>query len=372
MYKTIPVEEAVGVVLPHDITEIRKDEFKGRAFKKGHVVKKEDILHLQMLGKENLYVIEIGEDEMHENDAAYALAEALAGKGVELSGEPVEGKINLIASYDGLLRVKKDALAEFNMLGEVMCATLHNNTYVRKGRKLAGTRAIPLVIKKHIIEKAVRIAKDSGGILEVIPLRKAKVGVVITGNEVYYKRVKDSFEPIIRAKMKAIGSSVLRVYFCPDDAEIIKHRIRELIEIGCDLIVTTGGMSVDPDDVTRVGISQAGATDVVYGSPVLPGAMFLIAYISAKERKHGSAEVKKFRDNSIPELPTFQTSEPIPILGIPACGMYHKTTIFDLILPRVLAGEKITRREISELGHGGFCLGCKECRHPVCPFGKGI
>jgi molybdenum cofactor synthesis domain-containing protein len=382
--KTIPVTEAVGTVLAHDITEIKKDEFKGRAFKKGHIVKQEDVCHLQRLGKENLFVLNISEDDMHEDEAAYALAKALMGNGVAIEGEPKEGKINIIAERDGLLKVDKNTLTQFNMLGDVMCATLHSNTVVKKGQLVGGTRAIPLVVKKSIVEEAVEIAQkakmqDAGytiqdttphnpplprgelkggyhasGIIEVKELRKLKVGIVITGNEVYYGRIKDAFAPVITKKMQEHGCEIVGIYYAPDDEALIEARLRELVEAGAELLVTTGGMSVDPDDVTRFAIRKLGAGDMVYGSAVLPGAMFLVAYLTPPN----------------PPLDKGGLGGVIPILGIPACGMYHKTTIFDLILPRVLAGEIIGRKELAELGHGGLCLNCKTCSYPICPFGK--
>jgi hypothetical protein len=347
----LPVSEAVGTILSHDITEIRPGEFKGRAFKKGHIVQKEDVEHLQRLGKDNLIILKINDDEMHENDAASAMAQALAGSGIMLGNEPNEGKINLVAERDGLFKVNREALLDFNMLGEVMCASVHNNTVVKKGQILAGTRAIPLVIKKSIVDEAVKIAESAGEVLSVRKIRKPKTGVVITGSEVYYGRIKDAFEPVIRKKIKAIDGEVLGVYFAPDDAKIIEERISELIDAGADLIITTGGMSVDPDDVTRFAIRNLGVEEMHYGSPVLPGSMFLVAYVSRGVSQYA------------------HTGQ-IPILGIPACGMYASITVFDLILPRVLAGEKIGRREIAELGHGGLCLKCDTCRYPVCPFGK--
>jgi molybdenum cofactor synthesis domain-containing protein len=351
--KIVPVHEAVGTVLSHDITEIRPGEFKGSAFKKGHIILKEDVEHLKRLGKENIFILEINDDEMHENDAADAMAKALAGEGVAFGGEPSEGKINLIAEKDGLLHVNHEALLQFNILGEVACATIHNNAVVTKGQLLAGTRAVPLVVKKSIVEEAVNIAEHAGGILSVKDLRKPKAGIVITGNEVFYGKIKDAFEPVIRKKIKGFDGEVVDVQFAPDDAAVIKDRIRELIDRGADLIITTGGMSVDPDDVTRFAIRNLGVEEMHYGSPVLPGSMFLVAYVSAEVQKCNSAKEKL-----------------IPILGIPACGMYASITVFDLILPRVLAGEKIGRKEIAELGHGGLCLKCETCRYPVCPFGK--
>ncbi|MBI5408403.1 MAG: molybdopterin-binding protein [Nitrospirae bacterium] len=378
--KAVPVSEAIGTVLAHDITEIRPGEFKGRAFKKGHIVRDEDVPHLQRLGKEHLFILEIQEDELHENDAALAIAKALAGTGVKMDGEPNEGKINLVATKSGLLKVNRDALFEFNMLGEVMCATVHNNTVVKEGQLAAGTRAIPLVVKRDIVEEAVRIAESarggwgdykSSGVIEVKEMRKPKAGIVITGNEVYSGKIKDAFEPVITGKIKNLDGEIIGVRFAPDDAGYIEDRIRELISDGADLIITTGGMSVDPDDVTRFAIRNLGVEEFTYGSPVLPGSMFLVAYASAKVQKCKSAEAQKTDDRSTFNVQrSTKNPELIPILGMPACGMFASITVFDLILPRVLAGEKIGRKEIAELGHGGLCLKCDKCRYPVCPFGK--
>ena len=343
----IPVQDSIGTVLAHDITEIRPGEFKGRAFRKGHIIKEEDVCRLQRLGKDNLFVLNIAEDEMHEDDAAYALANALLGEGVKIEGEPKEGKINIIAARDGLLNIDKDALFEFNMLGDVMCATLHNNTLVQKGQSVGATRAIPLIVKKKIVQDAVSIGQKAGKILHVREIRKPKAGIVVTGNEVYYGRIKDAFAPVITNKVHAVGGEIVGVYYAPDDESFIEARLKELVSAGADLLITTGGMSVDPDDVTRFAVRNLGATDITYGSAVLPGAMFLVASLD------------------------MDGHPPIPILGIPACGMYAKKTIFDLILPRVLVGEKIGRRELAELGHGGLCMNCEVCKYPTCPFGKG-
>ncbi|HET6515598.1 MAG TPA: molybdopterin-binding protein [Thermodesulfovibrionales bacterium] len=363
---TIPLHEAVGKVLAHDITEIRKDEFKGRAFKRGQIVREEDICYLQRLGKEHLFILTLSDDEMHEDDAARLLASALMGRGVEIQGEPKEGKINIVAAKDGLLKVNKDLLLEFNMLGDAMCATMHNNTVVTKGRIVAGTRAIPLVLKKRIVEEAVSVARKGQGIIEVKEMRRPRAGVVITGNEVYHGRIKDAFAPVVEKKIRDFDGEVVGIYYAPDDEGFIEARLRELLSAGADLLITTGGMSVDPDDVTRFAVRRLGAVGMTYGSAVLPGAMFLIAYVpvapSADKTsplpQQGSSE---FSDSCSAGL--------IPLLGIPACGMYHKTTVFDLILPRVLASEWIGRRELAELGHGGLCLDCGECTFPVCPFG---
>jgi len=364
----IPLAEAVGTVLAHDITEIRPGEFKGRAFRKGHVIRQEDVCHLQRLGKEHLFVLNIAGDELHEDDAAYALAKALMGEGVKIKGEPKEGKINIIAERDGLLKVDKEALLSFNMLGDIMCATLHNNTLVKKGRPVAGTRAIPLIVKKDVVWAAVKIGEQAGKIISVKGIRRPRAGVVITGNEVYYGRIKDAFAPIIKNKIEAIGGEIVGTYFSPDDESFIETRLRELINAGADLLITTGGMSVDPDDVTRFALRNLGAAEITYGSAVLPGAMFLVAYIETGVRDQGLGISKETTSEGDVPIPSPQP--PIPVLGIPACGMYAKTTIFDLLLPRVLAGERVGRKELAELGHGGLCMKCETCSYPVCPFGK--
>jgi molybdenum cofactor synthesis domain-containing protein len=370
-FETVPVKDAVGSVLAHDITEVRPGEFKGCAFRKGHVIRREDVCHLQRIGKERLFVLKIEEDELHEDDAAHLLAGALMGDGVAIKGEPKEGRITVIAERSGLLKVREDALLEFNMLGDVMCATLHNNTTVREGQPVAATRAIPLVVKKKVVDEAARAA--SGGILSVKELRRPRAGIVITGNEVYYGRIKDAFAQVITKKVETFGGDVVGICYAPDEESLIEARLRELINAGADLLITTGGMSVDPDDVTRFAIRRLGATDITYGSAVLPGAMFLIAYVSAEAYQPRSAEGEsggEMQAGAPSQLQNFRSAEPIPILGIPACGMYSRTTIFDLMLPRVLAAERPGRRELAELGHGGLCLKCDVCRYPVCPFGK--
>jgi len=341
MFKTVKLNEAVGLVLAHDVTEIRRGEFKGRAYKKGHKIEEHDICHLQRLGKQHIYVLNLEEGYLHENDAAVQMTDAFCGDGVGWHGEPREGKLNLLAERDGLFKVEVSALTEINILGEVMCASRHTNTLVKKGDIIAGTRAIPLAVSKEIVEQAVNIALATGHIFQVKPLKKARTGVIITGNEVFTRIIEDQFEPVLREKIEHIGSQILGVVFAPDDPEIIAAEIQKLLAQGADLILTTGGMSVDPDDVTRIGVQKAGGRSEFYGTPVLPGAMFMLADIDG-----------------------------VPILGIPACGLYHQTTILDLILPRILAGETLTRKEIAGMGHGGLCLNCPECRFPVCPFGK--
>jgi hypothetical protein len=342
MLKKIKLQDAVGTKLAHDITEIRPGEFKGPAFRKGHTVCNEDLCHLQKLGKNYLYQIDLADDEIHEDQAAAILAGAMAGDGIVWQDEPREGKIKLLADRDGLFTVNTSALAAFNMVDEVMCATLHSHTLVRKGELVAATRAIPLVMKRAPIERAAAIAQQNGATLEVKVLLAAKVGLIITGNEVYHGLIEDRFAPILSEKVTALGCTVNNPAFAPDKPEIIRDVIKNQLEKGCNLLMLSGGMSVDPDDVTRQGIRLAGATEMSYGSAVLPGAMFLMAYIAE-----------------------------VPLLGVPACGLHHRITVLDLVLPRILAGEKIGKAELAFLGHGGLCKDCEECVYPHCPFGKG-
>jgi Probable molybdopterin binding domain len=342
MIKTISLEEAVGTQLAHDITEIRPGEFKGPAFRKGHNVCDEDICRLQRLGKNHLYVIDLEADEIHENEAAAILAGALAGEGIAWENNPREGKINLHAAQDGLLQVDVQALAAFNLVDEVMCATLHSHTLVKQGELVGGTRALPLIMKRAAIERAAAIASQNGGVVAVKPLQKARAGLVVTGNEVYHGLIQDRFAPTLTGKIEALGSEVANLSFAPDDAEAIARAIRTHLGRGCDLLLLSGGMSVDPDDVTRHGILLAGATEMHYGAAVLPGAMFLVAYLGD-----------------------------VPLLGVPACALHHGVTALDLVLPRILAGEHIGKAELAFLGHGGLCRDCPECSYPRCSFGKG-
>lgn len=339
MLKTIPVEQSIGMVLPHDVTEIVKGQKKGSAFKKGHIIRPEDIDHLKRLGKDNIYILTLTGDQIHENEAALLLAKALAGEGVVMSGTPDEGKVVLTAAHDGLLRVNTAQLLEFNLLGEVMCATLHDNTPVKGGDTVAGTRLIPLVAQRSLVKQAARTAARDGATLRVLPLRSARAGLVITGNEVFHGRIQDRFEEVLREKLRNLGSEIVRVELAPDDPALIAAAIGRCLETGADLIVTSGGMSVDPDDVTRAGILAAGANDATYGSPVLPGAMFFSGRLGN-----------------------------VPVLGVPACGMFHRITVLDVVLPRILTGEKIGRRELAALGHGGLCRNCPTCRYPACSF----
>lgn len=339
--KKVRVEDAVGHVLCHDITKIVPGEFKGPAFKKGHIIQEEDIPELLKLGKEHLYVWEAKPGTLHENEAALRMARAAAGENIRLT-EPGEGKVDLVATRRGLLKVNAPALYRINSIEETMMATLHTNRVVEKNAVVAGTRVIPLVVNEDKIVRVEEICRESGPILSVLPLKPLTVGVVVSGNEVYKGRVQDAFGPVVKQKVETFGCQVIHHVVVPDDTARIAAAAREMLDRKAELVLITGGMSVDPDDLTPAAVKSLGARIVTYGSPVLPGAMFLLAYLGET-----------------------------PIMGLPGCVMYSKTTVFDLVLPRVLAGETLTRNDIAALGHGGLCLGCGECRFPHCPLGKG-
>lgn len=343
--KKIPVREAVGSILCHDITQILPGEFKGRKFKKGHVITAEDIPVLLSLGKDHLYVWENQPGMVHENDAAIFLKDIAMGEGLTY-GEIKEGKIGFDAAYDGVLKVDVSLLMELNMLGEISFATLMNNTPVHKGQNVAGTRVIPLVIDEKKLNQAKALL-DGRKIIRVMPMTTKRVGIVTTGNEVYYHRIEDKFGPIIRKKMENYHCEVLGQTFVPDDKAQIQTAIRAWLDKGAEMVFCTGGMSVDPDDLTPSAIQGVGGEIVTYGTPVLPGAMFLLSYYTDENGKE------------------------IPIMGLPGCVMHAKTTVFDLVLPRILAGEHMTMRDIAAFGHGGLCMQCETCRYPVCHFGKG-
>lgn len=337
--KRIDTKDAVGHVISHDITEIIPGKFKGRAFKKGHIIKEEDIEKLLRLGKEHIYIFEIGEDELHENDAASILGEIGCGENIYLSEEIKEGKIEFYAKVDGLLKINKEKLFQLNMLGQISFATLPENIPVKKGDKIAGARVIPLIIKKEKMESAKQIT--SHRLIDVKKFKKMDIGIVTTGSEIFHKRIVDKFGPVVEKKVTEYDCNVIDQIVVTDDKDMIKDAIKTHINNGADMVICTGGMSVDPDDLTPSSIIELGGELISYGSPVLPGSMFLLSYLDG-----------------------------IPIMGLPGCVMYCKKTVFDLVLPRVLSGEKLCMEDIMRYGHGGLCQDCDICRYPNCSFGK--
>ena len=338
--KLIKTEEAVGHVLCHDMTQIIKDSYKDARFRKGHVVREEDIPVLLSMGKEHLYVWEMTPGMVHENDAAERLYALCANENMERS-EVKEGKVELRAACDGLFRVNSQRLIAVNSIDDIMIATRRGNTAVRKGDKLAGTRVIPLIIEEEKLA-AAEAAAGGAPLLELLPYVKKTAAIVATGGEVKKGLIQDTFTPVVRDKLAAYGIQTLAVTYSGDGVENVANALAEVRKTGADIILCTGGMRVDPDDTTPGGIKASGARIVTYGAPVLPGAMFLLGY---------------YEDGTT-------------VCGLPGCVMYAGATIFDLVLPRVAAGVEITKKDLVVLGEGGLCLGCKPCHWPNCPFGK--
>ena len=338
----IPVQDAVGCVLPHDITRIVPGESKGPLFRKGHVIRQEDIPLLLDLGKEHIYVFSHADGFVHENDAALRLVKKLAGEHLQAT-EPKEGRSDLSATCQGLLCVDVPLLMAVNSLGDITCATLHHLQIVKKGQVVAGTRIVPLLIAEEKL--AAFEALVTQPVLSIRPLTAKKVGLVSTGSEIAQGRINDAFGPVLRKKFAELGSEILGQHFPGDDVERISRAIKDFAAQGAQMICVTGGMSVDPDDHSPQAIRKAGADIVCYGAPVYPGAMFLLAWLEGKAGR-------------------------LPVLGLPGCVMYHKTSIFDLIVPRLLANLAVSKEDIVALGHGGLCAQCPQCHYPQCAFGK--
>jgi formylmethanofuran dehydrogenase subunit E len=338
----VPVAEAVGRTALHDMTHIIPGESKGPAILHGQEIQAGDLCRLHQMGRYNIFVADDRADLqhwVHEDEAALAFAKALAGPGVSFAGPAREGKINLRAERDGLLLVNRERLLQFNLVEGVMSAGRRGFQVVREGQTIAGTRAIPLYIPRQDFFKALAVL-EAGPVFEVRPLRRASVGVLVTGTEIFRGLIQDKFAPIIQTKVEQLGSRVMGVIIAPDEREAIRQGVVDLVAKGIDLLVTTAGLSVDPDDVTRQGLLDAGAADLLYGAPILPGAMTLLAHIGD-----------------------------VQVIGVPACALYFKQTSFDLLLPRLLAGLTITRRDLAATGHGAICLECPTCTFPKCGFG---
>ncbi|OYD06716.1 molybdopterin-binding protein [Paludifilum halophilum] len=323
--KEVHVSEAVGLVLAHDLTQVLPGKYKGPLFRKGHVVRGEDIDDLLSIGKEHIYVMDLAEGELHENDAARRIAAAAGGENLRMS-PPKEGKVNLIAKRDGLLKVEAEAVHGVNHVDQAVLSTLKTDTPVTEGQIVAAARVIPLIYPESRTKEVEAVAESRNKpLVDLIPYRKCNAGVVITGSEVYHGRIRDKFGPVVREKVESYGSTVMGQILASDDKERIMNGIRSFVDQGADFVLVTGGMSVDPDDRTPGAITALGAEVVSYGTPMLPGSMLMVAYYRG-----------------------------VPVLGLPGCVIHDSYTSFDLFLPRILAGERITREEIVSLGYGGL------------------
>ncbi|MDL2307105.1 molybdopterin-binding protein [Desulfovibrio sp. OttesenSCG-928-C06] len=338
--KIVPVEESVGCIIGHDITEISGGA-RGKGFKRGHIVRPEDVKHLLRLGKRNICVWDDENgDQVHEDDAARRMAAAIAGTGTT-HGEPREGRIDLRAAHQGLFSVNLELLTRLNSIPYVTIATRHTLQEVQPEDSLIGVRVTPLAVPESTVDAVESCCRESGPLAKVIPFRKLKVAIVTTGSEVASGLVKDEFGPVLKAKFAAWGSEVISQVVVTDETAITTEAIKNALASGAEMIAVTGGMSVDPDDKTPAAIRAVGCDIVTYGAPVFPGAMFMLGYMGN-----------------------------IPVMGLPGCVMYRRATILDFIVPRILAGHRITRHDITNLAHGGLCDSCKVCTYPQCSFGK--
>ncbi len=340
MISKVRVEEAVGLKLAHDITKVVPGGFKGAAFRRGHVIRNEDIDEFLRMGKEHVFVMDLDEGQLHEDEAAVRIARAVTGPGL-VPSEPKEGRVNLTAATAGLLKVNVEALEAINSLGDIIVATAHTNTVCKEGARVAAMRIIPLAIGEDALARMEGIARDGAPVIGVYPLKLTRIGVIVTGSEVFQGRIPDGFSEVIRRKVEALGARVQEHAVAPDDAGVIAETIRAMQAKGCQAIVCCSGMSVDPDDVTPEGVRRSGAEVRFYGVPIISGAMSLYARLGDTH-----------------------------ILGVPACTMHAPNTAFDKLLPIVLADQEPALRELRKLGHGGLCLKCEACAYPVCPFCK--
>ncbi|MFP4476080.1 MAG: FmdE family protein [Desulfatibacillaceae bacterium] len=341
--RSVPVQESPGLRVLHDMTRIVPGREKGPLYRKGAVITDADLCRLQKMGRQRVYVAEENPespDWVFEDDAAVAFAEAMAGPGTRVAGPPREGKAEVLAATDGLFVLDSDRLEAFNLVPGVACATRHGFSVVRQGEKLAGTRALPIYLQKSVFHRALGVLRG-GTLFSVRGMKRPLVGILVTGTEVFQGLVRDRFAPVIAEKVRHYGCAVAGTTVVPDDREAIREAVHDLLVSGAGLIVTTAGLSVDPDDVTRQGLLNAGAEDLLYGAPILPGNMTLLARVGN-----------------------------VPVIGVPACALFHGRTSLDLLLPRILAGVPVTREDLASMGEGGMCLDCPVCTFPECGFGK--
>jgi hypothetical protein len=340
MITKVRIEDAVGLTLAHDVTKVLPGSFKGPAFRRGHIIKKEDVPEFLKIGKEHVFILRLEEGEVHEEEAALRIAKALMGSGLAYSN-PSEGRVDLSATQAGLIKLNVGALDRINSLGEIIIATIHDRTVCNKGMAVAGTRIIPLCIREEKLAVMEQIAQENKPVISLAPFRLSKIGLIVTGNEVYKGLIEDKFTPVILSKVEKLGGTLNNQVIVPDDSGLISRMILDFQAMGSEVILCSSGMSVDPDDVTPEGIAKSGAKVHFYGLPVLPGAMFMYAKLSSTH-----------------------------ILGVPACVLHSPATAFDKIFPILLAGEDLTFENTRKLGHGGLCLRCPQCNYPVCPFCK--
>jgi hypothetical protein len=336
--KKVKIEKALGMILAHDITEIIPGKKKDVAFRRGKIIAREDVEKLLDLGKGYLYVFEGEVKGIHEDEASVRIAQSIMGEHMELV-PPKEGKVSIKSKVNGLFYVNDRHLYAVNRIKDVLLSTVPNRHPVKAGDIVAATRIIPLYIKERELKKVERVGEK--GVIRIRPFKSLKAGLVITGSEVYTGRIKDGSH-VVEEKLNHYGLEFAGKRIVPDDVSMIRDAIIALFDRGAEVVITTAGLSVDPDDVTKEGIESTGAEVIFYGTPVFPGAMFLVARLKGRY-----------------------------ILGAPACVYYNKYTVLDMVLTRIMAGEKMHRNDMVKLSYGGLCLNCDVCHYPACFFGKG-
>lgn len=336
--KKVRVQDAIGMTLCHDITAM-VDGFKGAAFKRGHVVTQEDIPRLLDIGKQHVFIWEENAGEIHEEDAARRLSQMTAVDGAHY-GSISEGKIQLFADQDGMFRVDKALLAAVNRIGDITITTLPDHYPVKAGDRLASMRIVPLVTEERQIAEAEALCAGKQ-LYDLRPFKPLKVGIIITGSEIYHGRIKDKFERVARAKLAHYPAEILGVHVCDDELDMIVGAGRALLAEGAELLIFSGGMSVDPDDLTPSAIREMGAEIVSYGVPSQPGNMTLVAYL-----------------------------DQAALLGVPGAAISRPTTMFDVLLPQIFCGDPLTKDDLIRLGEGGLCQMCDNCHFPNCTFGR--
>lgn len=336
--KKVKVQDAIGMTLCHDITAM-VDGFKGAAFKRGHVITQEDIPKLLDIGKQHVFIWEENAGEIHEEDAARRLSQMTNVNGAHY-GSISEGKIQLFADQDGMFRVDKALLAAVNRIGDITITTLPDHYPVKAGDRLASMRIVPLVTEERQIAEAEALCAGKQ-LYDLRPFKPLKVGIIITGSEIYHGRIKDKFERVARAKLAHYPAEILGVHVCDDELDMIVGAGRTLLAEGAELLIFSGGMSVDPDDLTPSAIREMGAEIVSYGVPSQPGNMTLVAYL-----------------------------DQAALLGVPGAAISRPTTMFDVLLPQIFCGDPLTKDDLIRLGEGGLCQMCDNCHFPNCTFGR--
>jgi len=333
---TISIEDAVGLPLAHDLTQVDAErQTKGARFRRGHLLAPEDLPVLRKMGRLNLSVLDLEEGEVHEDEAARSLADALCGEGLEIEG-PEEGRCRLVSTRKGVARFDPEMVKRVNLDREWSFGTCPANAIVKPGSTVAAFRILPLALKRASLERAVRESSP----FSVRPFLPLGVGLVTTGSEIKAGLVKDAVCGKLLRKLEELGGSFAGQRFCGDGAEEIRESVRELLHAGADIVICTGGMSVDADDRTPEAIRSVADEVLFRGVPAMPGSNLMLA-------RAGESWV----------------------VGAPACAAHDERTALDRLLIALFAGlgEEI---DVKNWGIGGLCSRCRVCSFPDCDFAR--